>query len=360
MNKKVSFFDIVKSMESRRVLSSMATTATWILTMIVWSNLKLIYLKYLASLFVWLGMIIFVVFFVFFLIRIIKYKSLLKKEISHPVSSNFLAWIFISSAVLVAWIWNVLNPLNMCIYPEITTKIFYIIALIVGSIVVILVPFMLTISENVDPKHAVWIWFLPPVGIFVLVFAWNFMTLHNIWWNWIPYLNIFYIWMAFMVYLLVNSMIYSRLKFYPLPAPEIAPSFVIWLAPVWVSIIAINTFYSVIEKTNVFNFDLNTIKTLTSLFSAMLAWYWLRWFIWTILILWFYFIKKSIPYSLSWWAFVFPLAAFWIWLNFVNLNLNCAFICSLTFIIWIITVFLWFFVFYKTIKDIVTLNAFNK
>jgi hypothetical protein len=37
---------------------------------------------------------------------------------------------------------------------------------------------MLTISENVDPKHAIGIWFLPPVGIFVLVFAGNFMVLH--------------------------------------------------------------------------------------------------------------------------------------------------------------------------------------
>jgi tellurite resistance protein TehA-like permease len=58
------------------------------------------------------------------------------------------------------------------------SKIFYIIALVLGTIIPVLVPFMLTISEKVDSKHAIGIWFLPPVGIFVLVFAGNFMALH--------------------------------------------------------------------------------------------------------------------------------------------------------------------------------------
>jgi ABC-type tungstate transport system substrate-binding protein len=36
-----------------------------------------------------------------------------------------------------------------------TAKLFYIFALIIGLLVPIIVPFMLTISENVDTKHAV-------------------------------------------------------------------------------------------------------------------------------------------------------------------------------------------------------------
>ena len=88
-----------------------------------------------------------------------------------------------------------------------------------------------------------------------------------------------------MLYLLVNSMIYSRLKFHPLPAPEVAPSFVIGLAPVGVSIIALNTFYLMLEKHNVFAWDLSSLHTGISLLSGMLAGYGLWWFILTVLIL---------------------------------------------------------------------------
>jgi len=359
-DKKISFDDIIRTMEPRWVMSSMATTATWILTMIVANNSNFSLLKYFAGILVILWIIIFILFMILFLIRIFKFPLEVKKDLTHPIFANFFAGIFISAAIIVAWIWNVLYPLNWCINPLITSKIFYVIALITGTIIPILVPFMLTISEKVDPKHAIWIWFLPPVGIFVLVLAGNFMALNWVWENIIPYINIFYMWIAFMLYLLVNSMVYSRLKFFPLPAPEVAPSFVIWLAPVWVSIIAINTFYQVLEKSNLFNFDLNTLKTLVSLLSWLLAWFGIWWFILVILILWYYLIKKSIPYTLWWWAFVFPLAAFGIWLKFVSLDLSCPIICSLIWFIWLLTVLLWLFVFYKTLVWIITLKAFNR
>jgi tellurite resistance protein TehA-like permease len=63
---------------------------------------------------------------------------------------------------------------------------------------------------------------------------------------------------------------------------------------------------------------------------------------------------------LGWWAFVFPLAAFGIGLKFVGLDLHCAFLCSLIVLIWFLTVILWLFVFYKTLKGIITLKAFQR
>ena len=357
---KVTFQDVIRTMEPRWVMSSMATWATGILTMILAGKFNLIWLKYLAGILVLLAVLFFVLFAIFFTIRLFKFPQEVKKDMSHPIFANFFAGIFISAAVIVAGIWNVLVPLNWCHAPEVVSKIFYLIALVLWTIIPVIVPFMLTISENVDPKHAIGIWFLPPVGIFVLVFAGNFMVLHWIWENWIPYVNVLYMWMAFMLYLLVNSMIYSRLKFHPLPAPEVAPSFVIGLAPVGVSIIALNTFYQVLAKNNIFGWDLNSLHTGIAWLSGMLAGYGLWWFILTVLILGYYLIKKSIPYTLGWWAFVFPLAAFGIGLKFVGLDLHCAFLCSLIVLIWFLTVILWLFVFYKTLKGIITLKAFQR
>ena len=46
------------------------------------------------------------------------------------IFANFFAGIFISASVIVAGIWNVLVPLNWCHAPEVVSKIFYLIALV--------------------------------------------------------------------------------------------------------------------------------------------------------------------------------------------------------------------------------------
>lgn len=357
-NQKITFLDVVKTMEPRWVMSSMATWAVWILTMMIWTKLNLWFLNIFAWILEYSAILFFILFSILFSIRIFKFPEGIKKDLTHPIAANFFAWIFISAAIIVSWIWNVLLPLWWIWNWVLIAKIFYLIALILWTIIPILVPFLLTISEKVDSKHAIWIWFLPPVWIFVLVFAWNFMALHWIWANWISVLNIFYLWMAFILYFLVASMVYSRIKFHSLPAPEVAPSFVIWLAPIWVSIIAINTFYKVLEKTGVFNLNLSVLKTLISLLSWFLAWFWIWWFFLTVLILWYYLIKKSLPFTLWWWALVFPVAAFWIWLRFVMLDLSCSYLCPIVFFIWWISLILWFIVFYKTLKWIITKKIF--
>ena len=341
-------------------MSSMATWAVSILTMIIAWKFDLQFLKYFAWILGFTAIILFILFMIIFVLRIIKFPKAVVSDLSHPIAANFFAWIFISSAIIVSVIWNVLNPLGWCMNAILVSKIFYIIALVLWTIIPVLVPFMLTISEKVDAKHAIWIWFLPPVWMFVLIFAWNFMALHWIWQNIIPYISIFYMWIAFILYFLVLSMVYSRLKFHSLPAPEVAPSFVIWLAPIWVSVVALNTFDLVLKKNNIFNWDLNFIHSFVSLFSSMLAWFWFWWFILTILILWYYLIKKSIPYTLWWWALVFPVAAFWIGLKFIVLDLSCTWLCPVILFVWWISMILWSVVFYKTIVWIFTKKAFMR
>lgn len=357
---KIWFNDIVKTMEPRWVMISMATWAVWMLLFIIWSNLNFNPLKYLAWILSILAILFFILFTIFFIIRVFKFPQDIKNDLSHPITANFFAWIFISTSIIVAIIWNVLQPLWWCINPKLISSIFYYIWLIIGILTIMFVPFMLTISENVDSKHAIWIWFLPPVGLFVLLFAGNFMFLHHNIWNWIIYFNSLLFWVAFILYFLVLSMVYARLKFHPLPAPEVAPSFVIWLAPVWVSIIALNTYFLVLKWHNIFNWDLSVVKTLINIVSTMIAWFGIWWFAITFLILSYYLIKKSLPYTLWWWALVFPVAAFGISFKFLAIDLSCPFLCGFTTFLWVIAFILWLVVFYKTLIWIITKKAFQR
>jgi tellurite resistance protein TehA-like permease len=98
--------------------------------MILAGKFNLIWLKYLAGILVLLAVLFFVLFAIFFTIRLFKFPQEVKKDMSHPIFANFFAGIFISAAVIVAGIWNVLVPLNWCHAPEVVSKIFYLIALV--------------------------------------------------------------------------------------------------------------------------------------------------------------------------------------------------------------------------------------
>jgi tellurite resistance protein TehA-like permease len=281
----VGFWNIVKTMEPRWAMSSMATGAVGILSYLVGQNFNITFAKILGGILVYLAIIFIILFLIFFVLRIIKFPKEVIKDLTHPIAANFFAGIFISLAVVVSGILNVLNPLGWFLGTVDVAKFFYILALIVGLIVPVVVPFMLTISENVDTKHAVGIWYLPPVGIFVLVFAGNFLALHGVWVKFIAYLNIFLMGVAFMLYFLVSALIYYRLKFHPLPAPEVAPSFVIGLAPVGVSVIAMNTYYQLINKFHLVPWNMEVVHTLLSMVSTMLYGFGFWWGIITLLII---------------------------------------------------------------------------
>ena len=121
---KIWFWDIVKTMEPRWVMSSMATGAVWILTMIIWGKFDLVYLKYFAWILSFLAIILFILFMIMFTLRIVKFPKSVINDLTHPIAANFFAWIFISAAVIVSAIWNVLEPLGWCSNAIIVSKYF--------------------------------------------------------------------------------------------------------------------------------------------------------------------------------------------------------------------------------------------
>jgi len=92
----------------------MSTWAVWILTMIIWWKFDLMFLKIFAGILSILAIVFFILFILMFTFRIFKFPGEVKKDLSHPIAANFFAWIFISAAVIVSAIWNVLDPLGWC------------------------------------------------------------------------------------------------------------------------------------------------------------------------------------------------------------------------------------------------------
>ncbi len=357
---ELKFNDIVESFEARWFMSVMSSGAVSILTNIIGSRLGLDFLKLIAGFLGYLAIFIFVIIFLIYSIRLIKFKEAIIRDLKHPIASNFFAGISISSAILTSMIINVLMK-NSYISNSIGLNlsiIFYFFALFVGISLLIIVPFSLIISKEVDPKHAIGIWFLPPVGMFVVIFAGNFLALKGFLTSFIAHLNFILFGPAFILYFLTLSLVYYRIKFHPLPTPEVAPSFTIGLAPIGVSIIATQTFTSVVSELNEFIISPEILKEITNLYSVIIFGFGIWWFILTILILSYYYKNFKIPFSLGFWAFVFPVAAFGIGLYFLSMCPTFSFICPFIFFVWILASIIYLIVSYKTIIAIINKKVF--
>ena len=360
MEEKITFWEIVKGFESRWFMSVMSTGAVGVFTQFMAKYLHLPVLKQLADFFVYLALFLVVVVSFVFVLRVVKFFDQVIKDLKHPVAANFFAGINISFAVLTTAILNVLIPNNSIEHGLGITlaEICYLISLVVGISLLVIVPVMLIISKKVETKHALGIWFLPPVGMFVVAFAGNFLAMHGILKEFIMNFNFFLFGPALMLYILILNLIYYRLKFHPLPAPEVAPSFVIGLAPIGVSVIAFLSYVKLLKSSGDFFIDVHVFKTFVEIYSVLIYGFGFWWFAITMIILGYYLVKHKIPYTLGFWAFVFPLAAFGIGLMLVGEAFKLEFIVKIAVFVWLLVMVVWSFVFIKTLISVATKKAF--
>ena len=157
----VSFKDVIKTMEARWFMIPMATGAVGVF----WELMKLPYSKIIAESLVWLALAIFLIVSFVYLVRIIAFPKEVVKDLKHPIANNFFAGFYIAVGVLITGLVNVIGS-NMAIN---IAKVLYFIGLPILLLLIILIPSINYISEKVDTKHSLGIWYLPPVGLFVLI-----------------------------------------------------------------------------------------------------------------------------------------------------------------------------------------------
>lgn len=362
--KKFSWNEIIKSLEARWFMASMATGAMGIFTFLIFGATKIILLKFLSLFLIALAFFIFIISSVFTFIRWKKFPEAIKADIYHPIASHFFAGISIASAILSTSVSNILIPLKI-FSPEIggtIALVLYGLAVLLGVSFLLMTNIALITSEDAKPNHALGIWLLPPVGIFVSIFAGNFVAQYFISsiGSAILLFNIFLFGIAFFYYFYTMTMIFHRIKFYALPPSAMAPSFLIPLAPVGVSIIALFSFQKVLGLFPQLSEFLQVFHSFFLLYTPMIIGFGFFWAVSTFLIIAHYIRTKGLPFSLGFWAFVFPVDAFGIALFLSSTVPIFSFLRPVSFIVWGISFVLWIFVFYKTISSLKTGKAFAR
>ena len=272
------------------------------------------------------------------------FGHLLKKEefianLRNPTKSNLYSAMPIASALISIMLTTIGLPFyGQYAFPLSIT--FWALSLVFSIAFVVLIPIDLKFRSKVE--HVLGTWFLPPVGIFVLVTAGSMLALNfGFMPNTISLLNLLLLGPAFVLYGLTLALVYFRSKFFPIETVTVAPTFNIVLAPVAVSIIAMLTTSKLLLASGVLGIA-GLFAGISKTYSVILLGYGL-WVLLGLPLLYYRIIKEhsKIHFSELWWALVFPLGAFTLAASsvqsFVNvwpLGAFCQLLYTLLFLLW--------------------------
>ncbi len=259
-------------------------------------------------------LVAFPIFLLMIASRFIVNRALILRELEHSGLVQFYAAIAISAAICVAGLVKI--PLGF-IDREIVlsvAKIYWFISLTVGIFLAIFIPWRIITLDHGEPKRVLGFWFLPPVGLFVLIFAGNFLSLalgDPAWISNIFVLNTLLLGVASVQTVIIFTIFLFRAMTFPFPSPDVIPSFTIGLAPVGVSIVAFLSYIPLLAKASPAGFVSAAAIVPFVKFAMVLIWgFGLWWFIVALCVVITAFKRHGVPFTLGYWAFVFPTAAF--------------------------------------------------
>jgi tellurite resistance protein TehA-like permease len=241
-------------------------------------------------------------------------RNMLIKELEHSSLVQFYSAIFISAAVCATGLVKI--PLGI-MGPELAlalAKLFWGISLVFGITLALFTPWRIITLNHGEPHRILGFWFLPPVGLFVLVFAGNFLALKTDDISWIDnmaILNAVLLGVTLFQSMMLFTLFLLRALAYPFPRMDVIPSFTIGLAPVGVSIIALLSYLPLLGQAESMGFvPANVVAPLIKLLALLLWGFGLWWLLLSLLISLTAALRKGIPVTLGYWAFIFPPAAF--------------------------------------------------
>jgi tellurite resistance protein TehA-like permease len=241
-------------------------------------------------------------------------RKMLVKELEHSSLVQFYSAVFIAAGICATGLLKIPLPF---LSQEMTlqmAKIFWFAALSLGICAAVLTPWRIITMNHGEIRRILGFWFLPPVGLFVVVFSGNFLALRTAdsrWIEAIALINAFLLGTALLLSLMIFTCFLLRALTYPFPKNDVVPSFTIGLAPVGVSIIALLSYLPVLKQAPTWSFLPLTTLTPLIQFGSLLLWgFGLWWLMVSTLISITGALKGGIPTTLGYWAFIFPPAAF--------------------------------------------------
>jgi C4-dicarboxylate transporter/malic acid transport protein len=271
---------------------------------------SLAFLKPIALILFWLNVVLFITIFVPWLLRwFIHFKNLLS-DLRHPMMSNF--FVTMPAAVVVLGInffvigkeyfaGGFLDGLGLVIW---------IVGAILTPTISVFVMFNIFSQDNIDVEHVNFSWFIPPVvgALLPMLGKWlvsAYLITNTGLAQTINLLDLVYYGISITLFVILAGVVLNRFVFNKLPQDGLLPTFWIILGPVGLGSAALMDLSDSAKALNLIN-SVDMLKLVAIIFWGFGLWALLL----TFAITFYYLRRGKIPFTLSWWAFIFPLAAY--------------------------------------------------
>ncbi|NKQ40416.1 MAG: C4-dicarboxylate ABC transporter [Sulfurovum sp.] len=259
-----------------------------------------------------IALVLFCIISIFYIAKIVKYPKIVLKEWNHPVRINFFSAVSISMLML--------NIITKHDYSMLSTVFWYAGASMHMFMTLYTISFWINHNQEVDNSNPAW--FIPVVGNVLVPVGGIGLASHAI------LMYFFSIGVFFWVVLL--AIILNRIIFHNQMAAKFMPTLFILLAPPAVAFLAYFKLYGQIDMFAYF------LYSIALFFTFILAFMFKRFL--------------GLRYFISWWAFIFPLAAMSIASMVMYYETKELFPMYMSYIMLLVTTLMTALVLYQTIK----------
>lgn len=293
--------------------------------------------------------ILYFVVLVPWVIRWISFFEYARRDLHHPVAGNFFVTMPVATIIVGT---NISNFWSEYLGGSLTFLIITV-AWFLGLVGVTFFSFYTTfrimqVESTPKPETINFSWIMAPIANMATLLLGNVVLSQSLsykpaWSQSIFILNTIMLGIGFFLFIFISAVIFGRLIQHALPPAELTPSFGILLSAVGLAAIALIDIAKGAQ-------DLGILTSVDLVYlGAATIWGFGVWVVGiTVLIFIYHSRRGGIPFSLGWWAFIFPLAAYTI----ASLKITSIFFSPLTLgfsaFLTILLIFLWSYVFLKT------------
>ncbi|WP_238480574.1 TDT family transporter [Anaerocellum diazotrophicum] len=324
-------------------------------TGIIANLFKAIGQDFLSYTFTLINIIFFAIIFLIWFLRWFVGFENVKKDLENPLLSNYFATMPISLMIIGL---NIL--VNKLYFGSDFSVAFAKFSFYTGSFLMVvfsIITFVVHLSHKEIPSSILnFAYFMPPVGNIIAPILGNEIINRNVLdgneKSIITFINLAMFGIGFILFLTYLPIIKGRFILQEPIEKGHFPTMFILLAPVGASIVAIKGFAQSFKVAGLVN---DTFLPILFNIGATMLWGFGLWIFIALIVLWIRSLKTEIPFSLAYWAYIFPVGIFALASFKVNLSFNFSTINWFSkAIVWILLI-VWIYNILMTLK-----NVFNK